>query len=230
MLCALSLSSCTPPYDRYMDDGNRAMDKNEIEKAKGLFHKAVFEARKSTKAKANLVAALEAEAVCAENLKQYDDELKLLEEAAQACKSDPTLGAKRASKIHKRMGDIEVAKNDNDHAYLCYKSALEDLDSAGQSKSFAAGDVYVALGDMKANERSFKEARKYLEAGLQIMDEADEPRTYLQRGAAMNKLAAVYRELGMEDDAIALETEARGSQIGGTRGQIRKMLSGIPKP
>lgn len=229
LLVALSVGACTPPFDRYMLEGQAAMDKHEYEKARATFHKAVYEGRRSTKSKANLLAALEAEAVCAEALKQYDDEITLLEEAAKACKADPVLGPVRAAKIEKRMGDLEASQSDNDHAFEYYKKALETLEGAGKATSADSAFVYIALGQMNSNRKSYKEARPYLEKGLLILDEANEPRTYIQKGAAMNELANVYRELGMEDQAGELEAQARVSQIAGTRGQIRKMLSGIPR-
>lgn len=227
-LVALLVAGCTPPFDRYMLEGQAAMDKHEYEKAKATFHKAVYEARRSPKAKASLVAALEAEAICAENLKQPEDEIKLLEEAAAACKADSTLGPIRAAKIEKRMGDIASAASDDDHAFEYYKKALETLEGAGAAKSVESGTVYVALGDMNSNRKSYKEARTYYETGLTMIDEDRSGRTYLEMGATLNKLANVYRELGMEDAAADLETQARTGQIAGTRGQIRKMLSGIP--
>lgn len=229
LLVALSVAACTPPFDRYMLEGQAAMDKNEFEKARATFHKAVLEGRRSTKSKANLLAALEAEAVCAEALKQYDDEIKLLAEAAKACKADPALGPVRAAKVEKRMGDIAASQSDNDHAFEYYKAALETLEGAGKATSADSAFIYIALGQMNSNRKSYKEARPYFEKGLLILDEANEPRTYIQKGAALNALANVYRELGMEDQAGELEAQARVSQIGGTRGQIRKMLSGIPR-
>lgn len=229
IIAAISLASCTPPFDRYMLEGQAAMDKNQYEKAIDLFHKAVLEARRSSKAKANLVAALEAEAVCAENLKQVDREIKLMEEAAKACKSDASLGPIRAAKLEKRMGDLQFGAGNDDRAFEYYKQSLETLEGANAANSLEAGSVYIALGDMNSTRKSFKEARKYYETGLMIIDDdANQGKTFLELGAALNKLANVYRELNMEDEATELETQARLGQVAGTRGKIRKMLSGIP--
>lgn len=228
ILVAFTLAACSAPFDRYMLEGQAAMDKNEYEKARTIFHKAVLEARRSPKAKANLVAALEAEAACAESLKQTADEIKLLEEAARACKADPTLGAKRAGKLEKRMGDLAYSMDDQVKAFEYYKQALQTLETGGFAKSGESASVYVALGDMYSLNKSYKEARTWYETGLTVFDETEDIRKYLDVGATLNKLANCYRELGDEDRAAELESQARTGQIAGARGQIRKMLSGIP--
>lgn len=221
------LFGCAPAYDRYMSEGQSFLASGDFAKAHASFHKATQEARKSSKKKTELIAALTAEADCLSSLKRSEEELAVLEQAAILCEKDTTLGYKKAATFRKRMGDVAYRSEDGYAAFEHYKTALNDLKSADAEKTYDTGMVLCALGDLKFAARQFKEAGVYYEASCEVIQEANEPRTFQQLGQTMMKLAATYRELNMEDEAGAMEADARKVQIGGTRTQIKKMLSGI---
>ena len=227
MLVTGTISSCSPPYNRYMEEGQLLFDKSDYGKARVSFRKAVVEARKSSKKKTDQIEAMLKDADCSSQLKESDEQMKTLEKAAELCEKESSLGPKRGGDIRKIMGDSAASRDDQGEAFSNYKKALADYSQGAAEKSAEAGKVYIALGDMQFGKKNWKQAGTYYETGVELLQEANEPRGYIELGRSMHKLAAAYRELNMDNEANELDELAEKSQLGGTKGQIRKMLSGI---
>lgn len=221
---ALLLSSCAQGYDRYMEEGRKLKEKQEYENAKKSFHYAVFEGRKDKKSPDKLVAALTAEIDCTRNLNQTDEAVKLSDEAATALEKAGKTA--EAAALRKQSGDFSAAASDTISADSSYEQALADLKTAGQEKSQTAASIYMAQSDLLSAKKKYKEAGRSLQKACSIMEEISDSDSH-SYAVALHKLAFIYQQLNMENEAIDCDERAKSIEISGIKGKVHKIIPKI---
>lgn len=146
-IVALSLSGCGQAFDRYMQEGQKLRDHQDLAKAREKFHAAVLEARSEKKKSDHLLTALQAETECLETLKQYDDEAVLLDEEARTLEKANEF--KRAAAVRKQIGDISMQAPNTSAAMQAYEDALADLKKIKAENSHYGAEILFAMGDVK---------------------------------------------------------------------------------
>lgn len=224
--CALAalfvLQSCTAPYERFMQEGKENETANKLDDARKSYHRAGLEAKKDSKDKnkEKLLAALNAEAdACAGN-KQTQDAIEVLAQARVALLAGNQVI--QAAETSRRMGALAMSASDFVGAGEYYKQGLEDLKNAGMDKSELRADLLAALAELHISGNRFKEAARLLQEAYTIMSELQDADNHLQ-STIMNRLAFVYQQLGMDDEALDLMEAAKKVEVSGVKERVKKL-------
>ena len=223
-LVLLALSACTPPYERYMQEGRELKSKNENAGARQKFHNAALAVRSDKKSRDKLADAILAEVSCTEALHLDDDTLELLGSLADKLEADGD--GKKAADIRKRMAICCTLKNNLSDAQSNYEQGLEDLKQAGLEKSHESAELLVGLADLRVAKGDSKSALKYMDRALSICDEINDSDSHF-KSQSLHKLSAIYQSMNRENEAIAADELAKKIEVGGVQSSVRKMLPKI---
>lgn len=227
LLClfvVLASSSCTPPYERYMQEGRELQSKGDTAKAREKFHNAALAVGREKDAREKLADAILAEVTCTEALHLDDDTLTLLGQLAD--KLEAASDGKRAAGIRKRMAICCTLKNNLSDAQSHYEQGLEDLKGAGLLKSHESAEILSGLADLKVAKNDLKGALKYIDQALSMTDEINDTDSHF-KAQTLHKLAGIYQSMNRENDAIEADELAKKIEIGGVQTSVRKMLPKI---
>lgn len=227
LLCLpVLLSSCAQGYDRYMEEGHKLFEKKDYEKAKQTFHYAVFEGRKDKKSPDKLLKAISAEIECCDFLHNNDDAISLSDEAANAyLKAD---FPEKSASMRKRAGDYSLIAGNATAADSYYDQALADLRAAKKGGSNVEAAILIAKAEIVLSRKQYKEAARLFQKASKMMDKLPDPDKHSQ-AIALNKLAFIYEQLNMENEAVECSERAKRLEVSGIRARVDNLGEMVPK-
>ena len=222
-LVALSLlCSCTPPYDRYMQEGEEFQKKTKYAQAKDSFHKAVYEARKMKDGDTKQLAAVLAEAEAVRATEDDEGTVQLWNDAISL--AEKMKNYKKAARLRKDMGDLYVLAGNNREAEHCFKEGLKGLEAQGEEKSEIAGELLMALGDLKIAKKDNQRALQFMQKANTTLDGIEGRNLHLHADV-LHKLSFIYQELNRENDAMDCEDRAKKLEMSGIGGRVQTLKS-----
>lgn len=214
------LTACSPPYERYMQEGQTLSDKQDYAGARKSFHKAVLELRPEKKLQDRLLKALASEKECASLMNDTDAACNLLSETCGLYEKAGDL--KKAAMCQKEMGTL-FAATDPSKALDYFNAGLDFLKQGRMEVSPEQADLLAAIGDVKTGQKDYKNARPFFEQSCGLLDKIKYSENDQVHATYLHKLAFVYEQLNMENEAIEANQRAKALEMSGLSLNVGKM-------
>lgn len=216
---AFFLNSCGHNYKFYLDEGDSAKEKAKYAEAASSYQSAMQEAKKE-KTKKPLLDVLLHQAELKRVQNQYDDSLKLLEEAADVTEKVPDAGSRKKAIILTHMASIYLQQNQFKDGLEKLKEALQLFDTAGMTDSTEAAETMALLGTLYSQSKNYKQGDKYLRKAVSVYERNNNDPSGLSK--TLYALENNCRMLGQEDEANQINEKARNVAVTGAHDAAAK--------